>query len=198
MAFFRRQVPLSYKKKTLLPQPLLEKGEKQFVKVFGSWEEEGLYFTFEIQTPSVDVSYPDYQKGDSIELFLDTRDRKDQNFVHRFVHHFVFFPFPNRDHYAKEVTRFRSDDMHPLCDPTLIDLTSQIKKEGYHLSVFLPAAILYGYDPMRFEKIGFNYRINTSMGMQQYFALTNDEYRLEQSPSLWASMVFEKKAKGRK
>src|SRR5690606_16148414 len=50
--------------------------DEGFGDVFMSWNEEGVNFVFQVGKKVEEVIYPDITRGDSIEIFIDTRDVK--------------------------------------------------------------------------------------------------------------------------
>ena len=64
--------------------------EESFASLSLSWSPEGVFGLFHIKKPLEASSFPDYMKGDAIELFIDTRDNKKSGFASRFCHQFVF------------------------------------------------------------------------------------------------------------
>jgi hypothetical protein len=134
------------------------------------------------------VTYPDIARGDSVELFFDTRDVKTSGFNTRFCHHFFFLPEAVDGHQAGEITRFRTEDIHELCDPKELKVKSQLKSNSYQMQIFIPAHCLHGYDSEQFDRLGFTYRINRPDGPSQHFSVVTDDYQVEQQPSLWSSV----------
>ncbi len=153
-----------------LPDPL---GEPTFATLHVGWNEEGL--TFHIDSAS---------ELTSVELFLDTRDLKTKGQISRFCHHFLF-PLEGT---ARELTRFRGEDHHRLADPE--DLKFKIEKgwRGVDLTIPLPAALLHGFDPHAFPRIGFAYRIRTPDNQAQHFPLSSQDVSLEQHPAAWSTL----------
>lgn len=162
--------------------------EYSFTKVAVGWNQEGLFFQIHVSQPYTKSSFPDVQKGDSIELFIDTRDVKSSGFNTRFCHHFYFLPKPADDHQCGEITHFRTEDSHPLCDPKQLVCQSQFGSNDYTTKIFIPSQCLYGYDPKQFDRLGFTYRINRTSGKSQHFSVSSHEYQIDQQPSLWSSM----------
>jgi hypothetical protein len=152
------------------------------------WNYEGIHVLLNVSQPFRRTCYPDITRGDSLELFLDTRDVKTSGYATKFCHHFFFLPEPVEEVHAGELTRFRSEDMHELCQSSALHVNSQKKKEGYSLQVLIPSNCLFGYDPEQFDRLGFAYRINRAEGSPQHFCVTSEDYSLEQNPSLWCSM----------
>lgn len=163
-------------------------GEDLYVQAQMGWNKSGLFFAFDIEKPFEDCFYPEYRKGDSVELFIDTRDLKSAGFVTRFCHHFVAFPNPIEDVHAREVSTFRTEDRHELCDPSQIKVVADFRRKNYRLEIVLPSECLYGYDPSSFERIGFTYRINSLGKDPNHFVVSSEYLSIEQHPNRWASM----------
>lgn len=166
--------------------------EEAFAKLSMGWNPEGLLFSVKVDEPYTQVFYPDVSRGDSVELFIDTRDVKTSGFNTRFCHHFFFLPVEVDGHFAGEITRFRTEDTHPLCDPKELKINSYLHGKGYGLKIFIPSQCLTGYDPQQFDRLGFTYRINRAGGRSQHFSVVSEEFGLEQQPSLWSSVRLKK------
>jgi hypothetical protein len=195
---FAISVPCFYMKEFGLPKGAYRlqesdhlTGARSFAEVYAAWNEGAFYVHFEVSQPFQGVDLNDHRKGDSVELFIDTRDLKTKGIVSRFCHHFVFFPDPAL---GKEVTRFRGDENHPLADSKELIVRSNIAKRGkYTLSIEIPSSSLYGYNPTEIAKIGFTYRINRGEMPPQYFTSSGEESSIEQHPMIWGSLILEKK-----
>jgi hypothetical protein len=175
----------------LLPTNDVLTGGRSFAEVYAAWNEGALYFHFEVNAPFQVSDVNDFRKGDSIELFIDTRDLKTKGIVSRFCHHFVFFADPC---IGKEVTRFRGDENHPLAISEELTVSSQTSKRGkYTVSIEIPSSSLYGYNPTEVAKVGFTYRINRGELPPQYFVSSGEESSIEQHPMIWGSLILEKK-----
>ncbi len=183
-------------KSSQLPQLSPLTGDKQFAEVAVGWNEKGLYVDVTAKRPRTEVFFPDITSGDSVELFIDTRDVKNRTFNTRFCHHFFFLPQPvdtnGASVQAGEITRFRTEDSHELCDPEALVLSCDQTKKGYTLHIFIPAHVLHGYDPSQFDRIGFTYRINRYDAPPQHFSLSSEDFSIEQHSSNWATMKLVK------
>lgn len=175
------------KKKFLLPSTADYLGEDHFADLYFGWNEKGLYFHVLVQKEYEEGDEQDYKKGDSIECFIDTRDMKNKSFISSFCHHFVFF----KDK-GKEITRFRTEDIHTLCDPTQLEVSSSFTPKSYATHIFIPQSSLFGYEPENFHRLGFTYRINRKNGTPQHFSVSSLEYNIEQHPSFFASLTLKK------
>lgn len=167
--------------------------ETSFAKVAMGWNGAGLSFAVHVGRPFQECFFPEYRKGDSVELFIDTRDLKSAGFLTRFCHHFVILPRAVEGIQAQEVTHFRSEESHELCDADKIELVADFQKSRYELQIFIPSECLHGYDPASFERLGFTYRINRWGGEGQHFAVSSSYLAIEQQPSLWSTLHMRKK-----
>lgn len=179
-------------KKYLLPDTSHLCSEESFAEVALAWNEEGLEVFIESASPFKKGRYPEVDQGDSVELFIDTRDVKTSGFNTRFCHHFFFLAEGVDGHFAGEITRFRTEDIHPLCDPKDLKVKSSLNSKGYTLNIFIPSHCLYGYDPAQFKRLGFSYRINRADGFPQHFSAVTEDFPIEQQPSLWGSLTLKK------
>lgn len=178
----------SIQKKYTLPDTSGLCGDEAFAKIAMGWNSEGIEICVEADTYHPEVRYPEIAQGDSVEIFIDTRDVKTSGFNTRFCHHFFFLPESIEGHMAGELTHFRTEDAHELCDPKLLKVESQVKKNWYLMHIFIPAHCLNGYEPSQFNRMGFSYRINRRHGAPQHFSAVSSEYQINQQPSLWASV----------
>lgn len=179
-------------KELLLPCTSDLLGETSFADVYTGWNVDKFALLFSVHVPFQKVSEGDFRKGDSIEIFIDTRDMKTKGAVSKFCHHFVFFPEMTQNFYGREITRFRSDDMHRLCHPEDLQVVSKIEEDSYTLSIEIPSHCLHGYDPLSFSRLGFTYRINRFGAPAQHFAVSSDEYTIELHPATWGTLKLQR------
>lgn len=179
-------------RKYLLPDFSHLCGEISFAEVAMGWNEEGIELLVRVDKPFRSTSYPQVDRGDGIEIFIDTRDVKTSGFNTRFCHHFFFLPESIDGHAAGEITRFRTEDVHELCDAQDLKVNPTLKKDSYSLAIFIPSQCLNGYDPAQFDRLGFTYRVNRPDGYPQHFSATTDDYQIEQQPSLWGTLKLVK------
>jgi hypothetical protein len=195
LEFFSIEGELRYSKSgrtSKLPDMSEWLAEEGFAEVAAGWNETGIFLTVSVDKPFEEAFYPKFSEGDAVELFFDTRDLKTAGFATRFCHQFVFLPQPVLGIQAQEITHFRTEDTHPLCDAADLSVTSKIGKKDYEMQIFIPSHCLHGFDPVSFERIGFTYRIHRYKGPRQHFALSSQHFSLEQHPRLWASFKFTK------
>ena len=89
-----------------------------------------------------------------------------------------------------EVTRFRSDDMHKLCDSKELIVESIIKPKTYMLNIEIPSSSLFGFNPSEIDYLSFTYKINRYEALPQHFSVSSIEHVIEKSPHLWAKLNF--------
>lgn len=159
-----------------------------FADVRVGWNEMGLLFHFKVRFRSKQSFYPNITEGESIEIFIDTRNLKNIHYNTRFCHHFYFLPFPVESPKMGEITEFKFYDKRPLCSPE--DLKCEWKYDGKHYSasILIPQESLCGFDPSQFSTIGFNYRVNRKGTKPQDFSASSEEYKVEELPSIWSTM----------
>lgn len=173
---------------SLLPSTAQLLSEEAFANVQMGWNQTGIFLSIHVHKPLEKSFYPSLDRGDAVELFIDTRDLKSAGFNTRFCHHFFFLPETVDGKNAGEITRFRTEDSHPLCDPNDLTVKCFKKKHEYILNIFLPAHCLVGYDPDQFDRLGFTYKIHRVGGDPQHFSVSSSEYAIDQQPSLWSSV----------
>ena len=166
--------------------------EESFADLYCGWNEEKISVRAEVQEPFQKIGETDFRRGDSLEIFIDTRDLKSKAVVTRFCHHFVFFPAEYQGYYGREISRFRNEDTHRLCSPEDLEVSVDLRADSYSLVVDIPAHCLFGYEPQNFPKIGFTYRLNRGDRGPQHFAVSSQEYIIEQHPALWATLKLQK------
>lgn len=178
------------KQLTLLPDLTSFLDEEKFASLFLGWNEEGIFGKAVVERTFEKSLFPEYEKGDSLEIFIDTRDHKKNGFASRFCHHFVFLGEEVVGVQAEEVTRFRLEDSHPLCSSSDLEVSCKKEKKSYELSFQIKENALHGYNPQEFKKIGFAYRVNRWKGKPQHFPVSSKCFELLDHSGLWASLAL--------
>lgn len=178
--------------KYLLPSTAALTDDETFATFFMGWSKNGIELLISVEKPVESCFYPTITKGDSVELFFDTRDVKTSGFNTKFCHHFYFLPEIVEGHKMGEITKFRTEDAHELTDSSELELKVKSSSKGYSLEIFIPKQCLHGYDPEQFSQLGFTYRMNRFHGEPQHFSAVTAEYQIEQQPSLWSSLTLVK------
>lgn len=162
--------------------------EDAFAGIALAWNEAGLAVDVQVTQLATKSFYPNVNGGDAVELFFDTRDVKTSGFNTKFCHHFFFLPNAVDSISAGEITRFRTGDIHELCDSQNLSLIVTKQRKGYSMYIFIPKECLHGYDPKQFQRLGFTYRISSCELSPQHFSVVTEDYTLEQQPSLWSTL----------
>ncbi len=193
-SFFRASIICKKTENTKinLPQFLLPEmdkltPQKSLAKVFMGWNEEGISVLFKIHEPKKSLEKSD----DTLELFFDTRDLKTKNQFSRFCHHFIFQNASEDSLIGKEITRFPTEDTHPLASIEMIPKIKKIKstRDQYEILIFLPALILFGYDPLNSsKKIGFAYVLKRKSTHEEQIFPVVREFSLAKNPSCWSTL----------
>lgn len=174
--------------KYYLPDTTSLSGERSFAEVALGWNPEGIACTVRIKESFLESHYPNVQKGNSVELFFDTRDMKNAGFNTRFCHHFFFLPKSVEEVSCGEITRFRTEDAHELCPASELVCKTSFSPKEHSMQIFIPKGCLYGYDPEQFDRLGFTYRINHPKYSPQHFSVLSSEFQIDQQPALWSSL----------
>ena len=177
-----------FKSPYLLPNFSQMTGEKSFAEVAACFSEEGLTFAFKIHQPFELSDYPEYDKGDSIEICIDTKNIQEARVMHRFCHHFLILGKPIGQTSALEITRFRGEDRHELALPSHIKVDRDFAEDSYSVKVHLPAHILHGFDIEDSPTIRFTYRIHRAKNKPQHFTLSSIDYQSMTLPMLFTEL----------
>jgi hypothetical protein len=181
-----------FRSRYLLPDTSDYLNEQSFADVSLAWNEEGLMVHVDVNQPFAEARFPDFQEGDSLELFFDTRDLKDVGFMTKFCHHFLILPKEVQQIGSHEITRFRTEDSHPLCSPSDLIVETEFSDKSYHMDILISKTCLHGYDPASFNRLGFTYRLNRTRGRPQHFAVSSLYYAIDKHPRLWATINLER------
>ncbi|MCH9614877.1 MAG: hypothetical protein SP1CHLAM54_00920 [Chlamydiia bacterium] len=157
---------------TKLPSGSHLLAEKHLADVEMGFTDEALEIEVTFKRPIKD--------GDAVEFFVDTRDLKTSKTITQFCHHYKCTLLG-----GVELTRFRGDDTHPLAE----DFSIQVR--GKTLCITLDQ--LHGFDPKRFNRIGFTYQITREDGDAEHFFLSKSTHNLAQNPHLWTTITLEDK-----
>jgi hypothetical protein len=188
--FFSLELELPMHKKVALPDTSELLAEESFADVKCSWTREAFFVQALIRKPFEDCFFPEFERGDSLELFINTRALKKSGFATRFCHHFLILPRSVQGITSQEITRARGEEAHPLCNPDEISVETDFRSAKYSLEVTLPTSCLYGFDPEACERIGFTYRLNRFRGAPQHFSVSSAFYAIEEHPGEWASLTL--------
>ncbi len=157
--------------------------QEEFADVYMGVSEKEFFAIFDVNNPLEKTLYPEFKKGDAIELIIDTNPSKDQSITTRFVHHFVFLPMPYEGIYAKEITRFRGVDTRSLIADEELKFTVSQTKKSYKLSITIAKNSFKGFDENT-KSIGVGYRVHRFKGDVQEFPHNSQSMHFDVHPGL--------------
>src|SRR5438477_1377848 len=126
---------------------------KNFADVRLAWNEFGLAIQVEVkgkeETPQGSANR--LRGSDGVTLWIDTRDSRTSHRASRYCHQFHLLPTgggPDDDEPVFSQVRInRALQDAPLCSSSGVPFRSVRTRHGYIVEVFLPAAVLNGFDP---------------------------------------------------
>ncbi|MBM3201865.1 MAG: hypothetical protein FJZ56_05600 [Chlamydiae bacterium] len=190
--FFEMEIPVKRQKKlTELPDFSLLLAEIAFASCKVGIHEGALKVSFDVRYPAIESFYPSFNKGDAIELMIDTRNIKNCSVMHKYGHHFVFLPKEVEGERVHEITKFHGDDKRPYVEISSIDVDLALSSKSYKMDITFREGSLFGFDPLECQKIGFSYKIHKMGGACMHFNVSSKYWKIEKSPSLWATLRFE-------
>lgn len=179
----------------LMPPVRKLDGLDPFAPVYIAWDDRGLYIACRV----TDKEYPlrcdpkEFWKGDNLRLCTDMRDARDIKRGTRFCQQFYFLPTgggANRKEPVAGSARLQRAREHaPPVSPERIEIAANVTKTGYTLEAFVPADVLFGFDPAEHRRIGIYYMLEDADHGQQYLTV-GDDLNWYTDPSTWATGVL--------
>jgi hypothetical protein len=171
-------------------------GRRHFADVRMAWNEFGVAFQVEVrgkeQAPRGDAARP--RSSDGVSLWIDTRDARTSHRASRYCHQFHVLPVgggPDNDEpvfVQTKINRALADA--PICAADAVPFRVTNLKRGYLLELFLPAAVLHGFDPEQNPRLGFYYSVRDAEHGEQTLGLGPD-FPFWEDPSLWSVLRLE-------
>jgi hypothetical protein len=171
-------------------------GQTNFADVRLAWNELGLGLQVEVRGKErLPEGAAQARSSDGITLWLDTRDARTSHRASRYCHQFHFLPTgggPERDEPSFSQSKInRALQDAPLCEPNNAPFRFSTRKTGYLLEAFLPAAVLHGYDPEQYPRLGFYYVVrDAELGDQVLSA--GSEFPYWEDPTLWSVLELKR------
>jgi hypothetical protein len=172
-------------------------GQTDYADVRIAWNDLGIgvqvTVTGKKQPPGGDVNRP--RSTDGLTVWLDTRGDRTSHRATRTCHQFHLLAAgggADKDEPAfaqSKINRALADA--PLADPATVPFRGERTKTGYRLEAFLPVAILTGYDPEQYPKLGVYYVVHDGEQGDQPLAVGSD-FPFWDDPSLWATLELVK------
>jgi hypothetical protein len=158
------------------------------------WNPKGLGISVEVRDKlgpiKRNVLEPEY--GDSVQVWIDTRDTRDIHRASRFCHRFFAIldqPIKSQPPTVElsQRTLHRALTDAPRCDLKLIQSRVETIRKGWRLELFFPAEVLNGFDPETNRRLGFMIQV-TDPHRGDHFLGVGREFPISEDPSLWATL----------
>jgi hypothetical protein len=166
-------------------------GRTNFADIRIAWNETGLGFQAEItgkeNLPRGDASRP--RQSDGVTLWIDTRDARTSHRATRYCHQFHMLPTGAGSEHDEpillqaRINRALQDA--PNTVSSSVPFRAARKSSGYKIEVFLPAAVLNGYDPEQNPRLGIYYAVHDAELGDQVLSVGSD-FPYADDPSLWS------------
>ena len=164
--------------------------EESFSELSIAVSVEGIYLNLKVLKPFEKAFFPEIEKGDGFEFFIDTRAIPDASIIHKYCHHFVFLPKEVDGILGAEVTRFKTNDKRELASKENLKVSTQFTKNGYSMEVFIPDQALFGYDLAEYSTLKMADIVHRGSYKPNHFPKSNNDFNLKDHPSLWATLFI--------
>lgn len=209
-ALFRFEFPLRYLAKpprldghlsdwpeeTRLPSLIeLEPDDAAIADVYGGWNEDGLYFGFDVpnRPAPVQCDAKQWWKLDGLRICIDTRDTRTNKRATRFCHFVYALPTGGgTDESAPVVGQHRmsrSKEPPPAMAMEQVRVAAHVLKRRYCIELAIGAGALAGWEPHDHPRIGLFYKVKDTQLGDQHLTVT-DELGWNVDPSTWATAVL--------
>ena len=178
----------------LVPDLMGVEGLESHADLYMAWNDEGLYFGLQVKRKThYKIDPKNYDRGDCLELFLDTRDLKDVHRATRYCHHFYFLPGGSgkdgKSPIGRQTSIERAREQAPPCPEESIQVALRRLKRSYQMEIKLPALGLNGFQPREFNRLGFTYLLHDSQRGLQTWSAGRDKLAT-QDPASWGTIEF--------
>lgn len=169
----------------------------RFADVRLGWNETGLGLQVDVHgKENPPVGDPDrLRQSDGLTLWLDTRSDRSGHRATRTCHQFHFLAAGGGSERAEPL--FAQTKIHralqdaPLASSTDVPFRVERIKKGYRIEAFLPASVLYGYDPEQNSRLGVYYAVR-DFELGEQTPSVNSDFPFGEDPSLWATLELTK------
>jgi len=151
-----------------------------------------LRFHFLIKSPFEGVSVKNYEKEDSIELFIVSQNTEIET-VHPFVHHFVFFPQPVAEVAGMEITKFKGGAIRDLAPSKSLSCATNFGANTYESLIELGADAIHGLSLKPETTLRICYKINRTKNDPIHWFRSSKNMKIADYPFLWPRVVLQKK-----
>ena len=176
-----------------LPEMSRLDGKEPWAEVRVAWNPGGLAVEVSAEGDLAALDSLRYPEGvHGVNVWVDTRDTRDVSRATRFCHRFEakLQSGKGKGGLAVDVAQrpiARAVAAAPLCRPDALPARAERLKTGWRLELFLPAAVLHGFDPDTNRRLGFVYQVSDPEREDQFLAVGR-EFPIGENPSLWATL----------
>jgi hypothetical protein len=176
-----------------LPEGARLEGRTPWAEVRVGWNPRGLGIVVQgdgLGDPKLSADRP--EGFADVQVWVDTRDTRDVSRATRFCHRFsaaIRLQRPGKS-LVVEVTQkpiARAVADAPIVRSAPIESRADLTRSGWTLEVFLPAAVLNGFDPETNRRLGFAYQVSDHIREDQFLGVGR-EFPIGENPSLWSTI----------
>lgn len=197
-------IPLSDKRGGLLDLPPASAipdlsaldGRASWASVRVGWNSRGLGIAVHAQGRGSGQADRDRPEGfANVNFWIDTRDTRNVSRATRFCHRFFTRLTLSRDQKRLDVEFQQRAIARAVADAPMSHTDeaatyAELTRHGWVLEVFLPAAVLNGFDPDTNRRLGFAYQVSDHDREDQFLGVGR-EFPLGENPSLWATLELQ-------
>ena len=171
----------------------MDGGSRTFADVRAAWSPAGIGMTVHVQgkkqTPWCRETR--LEESDSLHVWVDTRDTHNVHRASRFCHYFVFMPSGGGrrldEAFAEQRLINRAREHAKPVRQGVLQAASQIKGDGYLLSVLMPASALTGFESRESNRLGFQFAVlDREFGLQTFSIGLG--FPFQEDPSVWGAL----------
>lgn len=177
----------------ILPQGSRLEGRSPWAEVRVGWNPGGLGVVVQAEglgDPKMSADRP--ENFADVSLWIDTRDTRDVARATRFCHRFsaaIRLQRPGKNLIPevsqKPIARAIADP--PMARAGQIESRAELSRDGWTLEIFLPAAVLNGFDPETNRRLGFAYQVSDHIREDQFLGVGRD-FPIGENPGLWSTI----------
>src|SRR5262249_20692556 len=176
-----------------LPEGARLEGRTPWAEVRVGWNPRGLGIVVQAEglgDPKLSADRP--EGFADVQLWVDTRDTRDVSRATRFCHRFSAAIRLQRPGKSLAVDVTQKPLARPVADAPIvrsapIESRADLTRTGWTLEVFLPAAVLNGFDPETNRRLGFAYQVSDHIREDQFLGVGR-EFPIGENPSLWSTI----------
>ncbi len=174
-----------------LPEFTRLEGKAPWADMRVAWNPAGLAVAVEVEGKSLSSSR-DFEGGDHVALWIDTRDTRDVHRATRFCHLFTAVlagidRSSPLDVIVNQGVIHRALASPPAIKPGSIKAQAERLRKGWRLELFFPAETLHGFDPEVNRRLGFAFEVVDSLLGEHYLGVGR-EFPIAEDPSLWSTL----------